>query len=306
MFNLKAEHLLQWILIALVAGIFLILGLQVGLQFLNQDEPSVAEPTAVLMVTQDGTATAQAAEIQTLQEMVTTQAGEMQALRRMSNVQAAEVQALQEAATAQSAAIAAIQIAQDTQAPAATTLPSSTPTSTLENEPEATPTGINKASMTPAPMSITPTSGRASSPIAVPRAKVLELIYPEQGLCYDHTPTFRWEGRLYAGQKYQVHACHDSYCIHSSPLDCCTYWRGELPAEQFGAWHWTVSVLQNGSVVKTSAERMFWFNPSGCGRNNGSSLESLPGIPTPPPTVPPPPPTVQPPPTSPPTIPPPP
>jgi hypothetical protein len=38
-------------------------------------------------------------------------------------------------------------------------------------------------------------------------------------------------------------------------------WTADLPADKYGEWRWTVSVVQGGRAVTTSSEWMFWFNP---------------------------------------------
>jgi hypothetical protein len=73
---------------------------------------------------------------------------------------------------------------------------------------------------------------------------------------------FRWSGSLYAGQSYQVTARHteSGYVVQSQPLMDQT-WTTNLPAENYGAWRWTASVVQGTRTVITSDEWMFWLRP---------------------------------------------
>jgi len=97
------------------------------------------------------------------------------------------------------------------------------------------------------------------------------LTGPAQGGTYASPITFQWDGALGAGQAYQVTAYHSEsrQTLRSDPLTAQS-WTADLPGDKFGEWRWSVSVLQGGSVIATSPEAMFWFNPCpGCGGDNG-------------------------------------
>jgi hypothetical protein len=61
---------------------------------------------------------------------------------------------------------------------------------------------------------------------------------------------------------YQVTAWHEvsGYVIQSELLTD-EDWTVALPAERYGDWRWTVSVIQDGRAMATSPEWSFWFNP---------------------------------------------
>jgi hypothetical protein len=96
-----------------------------------------------------------------------------------------------------------------------------------------------------------------------PQAAALELVAPAQGAQDQPNPiTFQWRGSLSAGQAYQVIAYHlEEGSVVQSELLTAQDWTTHLPAERYGEWRWTVSVIQEGEVVATSDEWMFWFNP---------------------------------------------
>lgn len=88
------------------------------------------------------------------------------------------------------------------------------------------------------------------------------LVLPEQGLSYQNPIFFRWDGRLYSGQAYQVTAYNvRTDYIEQSGLLTSSSWKVALPAEEFGEWHWRVAVVQGGQEVAVSDEGMFWFTP---------------------------------------------
>ena len=92
---------------------------------------------------------------------------------------------------------------------------------------------------------------------------------------------FAWKGSLNAGQTYQVtaHLQGTDFALQSGLLTT-TSWQVDIPAERFGEWRWTVSVIQGGQAVATSAEGMFWFNPhSGGGGGGGGGGKNTPAPP---------------------------
>ena len=124
-----------------------------------------------------------------------------------------------------------------------------TPTGPSTSTPEPTATSV--PSPTPAP-TLTP----------APRAVSPEPVAPAQGGEYQSPITLQWAGSLRAGQAYQVTIYHPTsgYVIQSELLTDQS-WTVDLPGDRVGEWRWSVSVIQNGSAVVTSAEWMFWFNP---------------------------------------------
>ncbi len=147
------------------------------------------------------------------------------------------------------------------------------PTPSLTPAPTETPKG---ATVTPATQA-TPTQPRASS-ITQASATTPTLMAPEQGRTYEGPITFQWQGALETGQSYQIRAWHiESDTVIQSPLLSRTDWTTTLPAEQAGEWHWEVSVHGDGSLLVTSNEGMFWFNPfasPGEGNGGGGGGES--------------------------------
>ena len=137
-----------------------------------------------------------------------------------------------------------------------TVLPTATPTLTLTPTvtvvPTDTPTPTSTPTCTPTPVLSTP----------IPQAVQPELASPAQGKEYNNPITFEWSGVLSAGQAYQVTAYHpgSDYTVQSELLTT-PEWSVNLPPERYGEWRWTVSVLQSGVTVTTSAEWMFWFQP---------------------------------------------
>lgn len=126
--------------------------------------------------------------------------------------------------------------------------------------PTRTPAPIHTSTRKPFP-SATATERPTATPTEMPVVTPV-LMFPEQGQTYRSPITFQWRGGLGSGQFYLVRAWHaeSGFAIESSSM-WTTSWTADLPAEKFGDWRWNVSVLQNGRVVVTSAEGMFWFDP---------------------------------------------
>jgi protein phosphatase len=101
-----------------------------------------------------------------------------------------------------------------------------------------------------------------ASPTPLPQIVVPEPQTPGQGTTHANPVTFRWLGSLGTGQVYHVTAWHPetSERRDSGPL-ADQVWETHLPSQKDGEWHWQVSVIQNGHVVISSIEQMFWFNP---------------------------------------------
>ena len=132
------------------------------------------------------------------------------------------------------------------------------PTSTLMRTPTPTPTPTATATATP------PTSTRGPTPTLVPRSTAPELMTPAEGRSFKNPITFQWRGSLSTGQAYQVTGRHlESGHTIQSELLTDQSWATSLPAERYGEWRWTVSVVQGGRTVVTSSEWMFWFQPYG-------------------------------------------
>jgi len=155
------------------------------------------------------------------------------------------------------------------------TAPSSpSPTATTTRQPTSTPTPLPMTPATTQPSSTptrTPTSTLTPSPLPTvtprfppPRAVVPELIAPAQGdVRYGRDSiTFEWDGKLNAGQAYQVNMRHrqSGYEIRSEFL-AIRMWTAKLPEEKYGEWLWTVSVVQGGRTLTCSPEWMLWFDP---------------------------------------------
>jgi len=157
--------------------------------------------------------------------------------------------------------------------------PTSTPKGTATSEPTETPvsTATPRATPTPTPIDTntptpvhTATSVPAPTATSVPSATTPRLVAPEQGSTYGSPVTFQWQGSLRAGQTYQVTARHtlSDYVVQSGSVTGES-WTADLPAERYGEWRWTVSVVQGGSAVATSSEAIFWFDPRGDGDGGG-------------------------------------
>ena len=87
-------------------------------------------------------------------------------------------------------------------------------------------------------------------------------VAPAQGREFRNPITFEWLGALTAGQAYRVTARHlkTGHTVENEWLTGQS-WTTNLPEERYGEWRWTVSVIQEGRMVITSSEGMFWFNP---------------------------------------------
>jgi hypothetical protein len=137
----------------------------------------------------------------------------------------------------------------------ATVPPTATPTLTLTATVASSDTPTFQPTLTPV---------RTPTPMAtaVPQAVQPELIVPAQGREYSNPITFQWSCSLGAGRAYQVTAYHagSDHTVQSGLLTT-REWTTGLPAERFGEWRWTVSVVQGGMTVTTSSEWMFWFQP---------------------------------------------
>jgi len=142
---------------------------------------------------------------------------------------------------------------------APTIVPSETPTS-----PTPSPSRSPSPSPTPtAPLpSSTPTLTISLPPPAPPTLPSLTLLAPALGRTYRSPIVFEWQGSLGVGQVYQLSARHDGtdYGVQSGDLKD-TYWKRDLPADQWGEWRWTVSVVEGGRILVTSPEWHFYFNP---------------------------------------------
>jgi hypothetical protein len=159
-----------------------------------------------------------------------------------------------------------------TRSPAPTRAPTSTPMYTPT--PAATSTRIPRVS-TPTPAATFTRIPRVSTPTPIPRAVLPELVAPAQGGEYQSPIGFQWRSALSRGQAYLVIARHPgSGHVIQSELLMDQSWTADLPNDKYGEWRWTVSVVQDGRTVATSAEWMFWFNPhSGGGGGDGGSAK---------------------------------
>jgi len=135
--------------------------------------------------------------------------------------------------------------------------PAETPT--LIPTPAATATSTVKPTMTATP---NPTEAPTRAVPPAPQAVAPELMAPKQGREYQNPIIFQWRGSLSGNQAYRVTAYHraSGQMVQSGLLTSQEWARG-LPAEKFGEWRWTVSVMEGGQAVATSDEWMFWFQP---------------------------------------------
>jgi cell division septation protein DedD len=164
-----------------------------------------------------------------------------------------------------------------TASPTSTFVPTETPSPTPVPTDTPTPTSTPTLTPTPAPTpttapSATPSPTPTSEPTAIP--VLPEPMVPENGSTHKSPITFQWGGFLRAGQAYQVVVHHpkSGYLVRSGSLTNQS-WILDLPAERYGEWRWTVSVIQGGQVLVTSSEWMFWFNPSGGEAGGGSEAQ---------------------------------
>jgi hypothetical protein len=151
--------------------------------------------------------------------------------------------------------------------PTATPLPPTlTSTATPTPTPTATPTGTPTPTATPTSHLVIP------APVPVTPA---QLLAPSQGDTFKNPIVFQWSGSLQAGQAYQVTAHHpgSGHVVQSGLLTDQT-WNSSLPAENYGEWRWTVSVMRGERTVTTSSEWMFWFSQFGGGGDGNQSHSS--------------------------------
>jgi pSer/pThr/pTyr-binding forkhead associated (FHA) protein len=167
-------------------------------------------------------------------------------------------------------------------------LPTQTPTSMPTSTVPATPTS------TPTKMPTYPPTQELATRVpatAVPQAQPPELRAPSEGSENKNPVVFKWSGTLKVGQTYQVNAYHPTsgHTLQSGLLTA-PEWRVDLPAEKYGGWHWTVSVMEGTQAVATSPEWMFWFQPfpgadddgggGGNGGDGGNGNKDTPASPT--------------------------
>ncbi len=131
------------------------------------------------------------------------------------------------------------------------TMPSTTPSPTPS--PTFTPTGPTS---TPKPDTPTPVVILSPTPSTVARPTLLS---PDGGATLrNETVTFRWTGKLGAGQTFVVNAYHDDsrqvVTCETNDTSCAV----RLPAERHGGWRWSVAVEPGGPQ---SEVRTFWFAP---------------------------------------------
>jgi hypothetical protein len=166
-----------------------------------------------------------------------------------------------------------------TQAPSPT-LTAATPSSTPTQTPSPTPIVTTSTATSTSPPTSTPTPSptvTAPARTQAPRIAQPEPLEPLLGRDYKNPVTFRWSGSLGWQQAYQVTAYHlvsgDSV---QSELLTTPEWSIDLPAERFGEWRWSVSVIGFGRILSTSPEWMFWFDPIPGPRNPRPTPTSTP------------------------------
>ena len=146
----------------------------------------------------------------------------------------------------------------------ATPAPTDIPTATLiPPTPTATLPPPTETPIPPLPSS-TPTQ----TPRPTPTPTEPELVSPPWGGGpYRNPIMFSWRGSLNAGQAYQVtiYNVQFGYAIVQSPLLKSPSWATALPDKSWdtGEYRWNVSVVNGGVKVITSAERTFWYSPTG-------------------------------------------
>jgi serine/threonine protein kinase len=178
--------------------------------------------------------------------------------------------------------------ATSTETPSSTPSKSPSPTATSTEIPSSTPSRSPSptATRTPTP-SPTSTDTATEIPIvtATPRIVRPELVRPAQSETLKNPIIFEWEGFLGRGQAYQVNAesIRTGY-ITQSVLLSEKSWIVHLPAEKYGWWRWSVSVVQDGRTVSASdGWGEFVFDPwagSG-GGDGGGEVEPTDPRPTP-------------------------
>jgi hypothetical protein len=137
--------------------------------------------------------------------------------------------------------------------PTPTSVPTQPPTPTKTQMPTATPTSVPTQ---------TPTNTPAPTATPVPWTAVPVLVEPPAGGEFKNPLVFRWQGSLNAGEGFQVTIYHpaSNERIQTGMLTD-REWSYELPANRTGEWRWTVWVVRQGTVLATSEEWMFWFDP---------------------------------------------
>lgn len=162
-----------------------------------------------------------------------------------------------------------------TQPPTATRMPTRSPTPTIR------PTST---ALLP---TLTPTREATATPTPLPRPAAPKLTNPAQGGSYQSPVTFSWSGVLASGQVFIVNARSvRTGKVIQSPAIYRTDWVATLPAEDYGEWRWTVSVVGNGKTLATSNEVMFWFDPlPGAGGSAPTESPPTETLPTSPPST---------------------
>jgi tetratricopeptide (TPR) repeat protein len=156
--------------------------------------------------------------------------------------------------------------------------------STPSSVPSPTPTVYTPPLTPTVTPSLTPTVTPSLPSPVPPTPSPPELLAPAYGRTYKNPVVFEWRGSLSAGQAYQVTARHSrtGHTVQSGLLTDLR-WSGILPPGEYGAWHWTVSVIRGESVLATSDEWMFWFDPKPQptreGGGNGGNGEPTPANP---------------------------
>lgn len=156
--------------------------------------------------------------------------------------------------------------------------PEPLPTVTAAPSPEPQPTATaTSGHPTSTPL---PTKGEPASEVGT--AAGIALASPDMGSTTGNPVSFRWDGRLRAGQRYRVVAFHpgSGYVLNSDSLGE-PHWDVHLPAEHFGEWRWWVEVVEGGKVVGRSEEWMFWFQPVQVGPGTGPGESPTQPAPTP-------------------------
>lgn len=129
-----------------------------------------------------------------------------------------------------------------------------------------TPTPLPSPTPAPTEVSETPTPSRAAG-TPVPRAEAPVPVSPSSGQWVQSPVTFQWRGSLRSGQSYRVVATHES----GASTGCTTSGNScsaSIAADKSGAWTWSVSVIQGGSVVESSSQASFNFAPPDGGDND--------------------------------------
>ncbi|MGC9336440.1 MAG: TIR domain-containing protein [Anaerolineae bacterium] len=137
-----------------------------------------------------------------------------------------------------------------------------TPTTTPTSSPTRTPTPRATDTPTVAPTSTPTPPARTAAATPEPRSTTPELTAPSRGETYQSPVMFQWTGSLNAGQAYRVTAYHteSGHALQSGPV-AAESWAVDLPADKFGEWRWSVSVVQDGDIAAQSPEWTFWFDP---------------------------------------------